>query len=85
MSLVKERWPNNLGFDLVDPATDTEMGEVMDMNENQGLHVKSHNTEKFFTLSRWIDLLGTEVRLHPEDFSADTLLHLCDTYGEDME
>jgi hypothetical protein len=85
MRLVKEAWPNGLGFNIVDHDHVTgepiEVAEVMDMNENQGIHVRSWNTEKFMTFPRTVNLLGTEVKL---DHDIRALVALTDKHGEDL-
>lgn len=89
MKLVKERWPNKLGWNVIDPdhcgtGEEIEVAEIMDFSENMAVHVKSHRTEKFFSFPRTLNLLGTEVALDPLSGSLESLLDITDAHGEDL-
>jgi hypothetical protein len=83
MRLVKERWPNKLGWNVLDG--DTEVAEIIDFSENMALHVRTHAEEgRFMSFPRTLDLLGHEVDLHPLDIPLERLVALTEEHGEEL-
>jgi hypothetical protein len=83
--MFKDRWSNGLGFDCVGRHGNENVifAEVLDDPIQPVMRVCSDT--KHLELARSFNLMGTDVPLDPGGLSADQIVHLLDTDGEDIE